>query len=102
VLVTVVHVLVGTMKIYTQYKYYTGNSCLIGSYMVFTFSFVASMLEVARLTLDSGWVPPRPIVFLFNGAEELFLLVSHHGTALSGRKIILTQLLFLPALFSLA
>ncbi|GMY26477.1 endoplasmic reticulum metallopeptidase 1 isoform X1 [Fagus crenata] len=40
-------------------------------------SCVASLLEVARLTVDSGWVPPRPIVFLFNGAEELFLLAAH-------------------------
>lgn len=40
-------------------------------------SCVASMLEVARLTVDSDWVPPRPVVFLFNGAEELFMLGSH-------------------------
>nr|CAN74144.1 hypothetical protein VITISV_011748 [Vitis vinifera] len=40
-------------------------------------SCVASMLEMARLTVDSGWVPPRPIIFLFNGAEELFLLGAH-------------------------
>ncbi|KAL5717613.1 hypothetical protein ACHQM5_010595 [Ranunculus cassubicifolius] len=40
-------------------------------------SCVASMLEIARLTIDSEWVPPRPIIFLFNGAEELFLLGSH-------------------------
>ncbi|KAF5182275.1 Endoplasmic reticulum metallopeptidase, partial [Thalictrum thalictroides] len=40
-------------------------------------SCVASMIEVARLTIDSEWVPPRPIIFLFNGAEELFLLGSH-------------------------
>ncbi|XP_052205121.1 uncharacterized protein LOC127809959 isoform X2 [Diospyros lotus] len=40
-------------------------------------SCVASMLEVARLTVDSGWVPPRPLIFLFNGAEELFMLGSH-------------------------
>ncbi|KAF9603827.1 hypothetical protein IFM89_038010 [Coptis chinensis] len=40
-------------------------------------SCVASMLEVARLTIDSEWSPPRPIIFLFNGAEELFLLGSH-------------------------
>ncbi|XP_010250754.1 PREDICTED: endoplasmic reticulum metallopeptidase 1 isoform X2 [Nelumbo nucifera] len=40
-------------------------------------SCVASMLEIARLTVDSNWVPPRPIIFLFNGAEELFLLGSH-------------------------
>lgn len=33
------------------------------------------MLELARLTVDSGWIPPRPIIFLFNGAEELFMLV---------------------------
>lgn len=35
----------------------------------------ASMLELARLFVDSAWVPPRPIIFLFNGAEELFMLV---------------------------
>ncbi|WOL03722.1 endoplasmic reticulum metallopeptidase 1 [Canna indica] len=40
-------------------------------------SCVASMLELARLIVDSSWVPPRPIIFLFNGAEELFLLGSH-------------------------
>ncbi|XP_077250312.1 Zn-dependent exopeptidases superfamily protein [Tasmannia lanceolata] len=40
-------------------------------------SCVASMLEIARLMVDSSWVPPRPIIFLFNGAEELFLLGSH-------------------------
>jgi Zn-dependent M28 family amino/carboxypeptidase len=40
-------------------------------------SCVASMLELSRLILDSGWVPPRPVIFLFNGAEELFLLGSH-------------------------
>ncbi|GFP88378.1 endoplasmic reticulum metallopeptidase 1 [Phtheirospermum japonicum] len=34
----------------------------------------ASLLELARLTIDSGWTPPRPIIFLFNGAEELFML----------------------------
>ncbi|XP_008445498.2 uncharacterized protein LOC103488498 isoform X1 [Cucumis melo] len=38
---------------------------------------VASMLEVARLIVDSGWVPPRPVIFLFNGAEELFMLGAH-------------------------
>ncbi|CAM0905642.1 unnamed protein product [Alopecurus aequalis] len=40
-------------------------------------SCVASMLELSRLLLESGWVPPRPVIFLFNGAEELFLLGSH-------------------------
>ncbi|KAL6871582.1 hypothetical protein ACP4OV_014411 [Aristida adscensionis] len=40
-------------------------------------SCVASMLELSRLIVDSGWVPPRPVIFLFNGAEELFLLGSH-------------------------
>ena len=35
----------------------------------------ASMLELVRLIIDSGWVPPRPVIFLFNGAEEVFLLV---------------------------
>ncbi|KAK6930827.1 LOW QUALITY PROTEIN: Peptidase M28 [Dillenia turbinata] len=34
-----------------------------------------SMLEL--LIVDSGWVPPRPIIFLFNGAEELFMLGAH-------------------------
>ncbi|KAL8532661.1 hypothetical protein ACS0TY_009028 [Phlomoides rotata] len=27
-------------------------------------SCVASLLELARLTVDSGWLPPRPIIFL--------------------------------------
>ncbi|KAL5537792.1 hypothetical protein UlMin_042232 [Ulmus minor] len=40
-------------------------------------SCVASMLEVARLIVDSAWVPPQPILFLFNGAEELFMLGTH-------------------------
>ncbi|KAL4573836.1 hypothetical protein LXL04_020655 [Taraxacum kok-saghyz] len=40
-------------------------------------SCVASILEIARLTIDSGWVPPKPLIFLFNGAEELFMLGSH-------------------------
>ncbi|KAF6150063.1 hypothetical protein GIB67_002845 [Kingdonia uniflora] len=40
-------------------------------------SCVASMLEIARLAVDSSWIPPRPIIFLFNGAEELFLLGAH-------------------------
>ncbi|CAN1152416.1 Endoplasmic reticulum metallopeptidase 1 [Linum perenne] len=40
-------------------------------------SCVASMLEVARVIVDSGWIPPRPVVFLFNGAEELFMLAAH-------------------------
>ncbi|CAJ1935659.1 unnamed protein product [Sphenostylis stenocarpa] len=40
-------------------------------------SCVASMLEIARLIVDSGWVPYRPVLFLFNGAEELFMLGSH-------------------------
>lgn len=40
-------------------------------------SCVASLLELARLTVDSGWIPPRPVIFLFNGAEELYMLGSH-------------------------
>lgn len=40
-------------------------------------SCVASMLEMARVMVDTNWVPPRPVIFLFNGAEELFLLGSH-------------------------
>nr|GMD41282.1 endoplasmic reticulum metallopeptidase 1 isoform X1 [Ipomoea batatas] len=40
-------------------------------------SCVASILELARFTIDSDWVPPRPVIFLFNGAEELFMLGSH-------------------------
>ncbi|XP_071690909.1 uncharacterized protein [Rutidosis leptorrhynchoides] len=40
-------------------------------------SCVASILELARLTIDSGWAPPKPLIFLFNGAEELFMLGSH-------------------------
>ncbi|XP_022733852.1 endoplasmic reticulum metallopeptidase 1-like isoform X2 [Durio zibethinus] len=40
-------------------------------------SCVATVLEIARLTIDSGWVPPRPIILLFNGAEEVFMLGAH-------------------------
>ncbi|KAK4283475.1 hypothetical protein QN277_000422 [Acacia crassicarpa] len=40
-------------------------------------SCVASMLELARLIVDSDWVPTRPVIFLFNGAEELFMLGAH-------------------------
>lgn len=40
-------------------------------------SCVASMLEIARLIVDSSWVPHHPVIFLFNGAEELFMLGSH-------------------------
>ncbi|XP_027341973.1 endoplasmic reticulum metallopeptidase 1 isoform X2 [Abrus precatorius] len=40
-------------------------------------SCVASMLEIARLIVDSGWTPYQPVIFLFNGAEELFMLGSH-------------------------
>ncbi|XP_044490558.1 endoplasmic reticulum metallopeptidase 1 [Mangifera indica] len=40
-------------------------------------SCVGSMLELARLTVDSGWIPSRPVIFLFNGAEELFMLGAH-------------------------
>ncbi|XP_047323769.1 endoplasmic reticulum metallopeptidase 1 [Impatiens glandulifera] len=40
-------------------------------------SCVAAMLEMVRLIVDSGWIPPRPVIFLFNGAEELYMLGSH-------------------------
>ena len=49
-------------------------SCLVISVYMF-YCFAASMLELARVTAESGWIPPRPIIFLFNGAEELFMLV---------------------------
>lgn len=94
VLVTVVHVLVGTMKIYTYWPFLLDSS-LFYFILFFSLSLVASLLEVARLTVDSNWVPPRPIIFLFNGAEELFMLVRHHGCALFGRKMILTLSFFL-------
>jgi hypothetical protein len=45
------------------------------SYLMFYVSLPASMLELARLIVDSKWVPAQPIIFLFNGAEEIFLLV---------------------------
>lgn len=41
------------------------------------------MLELARLTVDSGWIPSRPVIFLFNGAEELFMLVRITGTIMN-------------------
>lgn len=40
-------------------------------------SCVASMLEVMRYIVDTNWIPPAPLVFLFNGAEEVFLLGAH-------------------------
>lgn len=40
-------------------------------------SCVASMLEVMRYIVDTNWIPPSPLVFLFNGAEEVFLLGAH-------------------------
>lgn len=46
-------------------------------------SLPASMLELARLIVDSKWVPPQPVIFLFNGAEELFLLVIPLSLSLS-------------------
>lgn len=93
VLVTVVHVLVGTMKIYTYWPFLLDWFIFL-SLIFFSLSLAASLLEVARLTVDSNWVPPRPIIFLFNGAEELFMLVRHHGCALFGRKMILTLSFF--------
>ena len=33
-------------------------------------SCVAPMLEVLCLIIDSGWVPPHPIVFLLNGGVD--------------------------------
>ena len=65
------------------------------------------MLELARLMVDSGWNPPRPIIFLFNGAEELFMLVSTkhqidvvHSMFLEIHEIML-KLIFSFLLFSL-
>ena len=75
---TVVPVLVSTVfclsEIVKQRGSYHTNfySCIM---CVWNISCPASMLEVSRLILESGWVPPRPVIFLFNGAEELFLLV---------------------------
>lgn len=40
-------------------------------------SCVASMLEVMRYIVNTNWIPPAPLVFLFNGAEEVFLLGAH-------------------------
>lgn len=40
-------------------------------------SCVASMLEVMRYIVDTNWQPPAPLVFLFNGAEEVFCLGAH-------------------------
>lgn len=73
-LVIAAHVLVGTGKPLSK----KSNLAFFGLMMTLSyhiFTITASMLEVARLIVDSGWVPPRPLIFLFNGAEELFLLV---------------------------
>eukprot|EP00897_Mesotaenium_endlicherianum_P003663 jgi/Mesen1/3324/ME000191S02463 len=35
-------------------------------------SCVAVMLETMRQILDSDYVPPAPLVFLFNSGEEVF------------------------------
>jgi len=51
--------------------------CSYNADFLWNISFPASMLELSRLIIDSGWVPPRPVIFLFNGAEELFLLVCY-------------------------
>ncbi|KAI5070997.1 hypothetical protein GOP47_0013248 [Adiantum capillus-veneris] len=40
-------------------------------------SCVATMLEAVRLIIDTDWVPSSPIIFLFNGAEELFMVACH-------------------------
>ncbi|CAM6105759.1 unnamed protein product [Calypogeia fissa] len=40
-------------------------------------SCVASLLETLRHIIDTEWVPPAPVIFLFNSAEELFCLASH-------------------------
>lgn len=55
------------------------------------------MLELARLIVDSGWVPSHPVIFLFNGAEELFMLVRHRSNLNSMLKLvfIITSLIIL-------
>lgn len=100
VLVTVVHVLVGTMKIYTYWLFLLDWFTFLSLIFFFSLSLAASLLEVARLTVDSNWVPPRPIIFLFNGAEELFMLVRHHGCALFGRNFFLILSFFSSLFFS--
>ena len=81
-LVIVVHVLVSKLHLLTTWAALNISnvlvdyeiSCLVISICMFD-CFAASMLELARVTAESGWIPPRPIIFLFNGAEELFMLV---------------------------
>lgn len=69
---TIFEVFVVFERFYSENKYleYT-KSCFIFSF------FAASMLEIARLIVDSGSALHRPVIFLFNGAEELFMLVGY-------------------------
>ncbi|KAL5973046.1 hypothetical protein ACLOJK_039853 [Asimina triloba] len=54
-------------------------SC-VGGFNAIRHKALASMLEIARVIVDSGWVPPQPVILLFNGAEELFMLCKgSHG-----------------------
>lgn len=65
------------------------NGIFLGKKFLLDHSFqclpliAGSMLELARLTVDSGWIPSRPVIFLFNGAEELFMLVRITGTIMN-------------------
>ncbi|KAI3823429.1 hypothetical protein L1987_04865 [Smallanthus sonchifolius] len=63
-------------------------------------SCVASILEVARMTIDSWWTPPKPLIFLFNGAKELFMLIlsANLGLGIGLHKSMLNQLCILWAI----
>lgn len=95
VLETVAHVLVGKEK-HTIFNHHALYYCILKQMYTYV---AASMLELARLTISSGWIPSRPIIFLFNGAEELFMLVSSDSTNL---KLLLTIFSLVDDCFSSA
>lgn len=103
---TVVLVLVSTMFILLEQMWFLVSSLSLGMMYIWNISCSASMLELSRLIIDSGWVPSQPVIFLFNGAEELFLLVRDFNYHLNIRLYVQSlymihkwKIFFVPFLF---